>query len=162
MTERPLIPGTLRGYREWKYDEVGQLRPITFHSKIWRGGEQTAKCGVPPCPNPESCLEPAWHHSPVPAPVQECTCGVYAYLAPNPLRRRPGVVFGAIEAWGKVVIHETGFRAQHARVIALSAEIYEGQESSPFAAILHANPGIAVCSTDEQLIKQYPAQRVEI
>jgi hypothetical protein len=61
-----------------------------------------------------------------PAPALDCSCGVYATSD----LRDPGAawrsgphyarhVIGAVALWGRVVEHETGYRAQHARPIAL-------------------------------------------
>jgi hypothetical protein len=61
-----------------------------------------------------------------PAPTLDCSCGVYATSD----LRDPGAawrsgphyarhVIGAVALWGRVVEHETGYRAQHARPIAL-------------------------------------------
>jgi hypothetical protein len=61
-----------------------------------------------------------------PAPGFGCSCGVYATSD----LRDPGAawrsgphyerhVIGAVALWGRVVEHETGYRAQHARPVAL-------------------------------------------
>ena len=55
------------------------------------------------------------------APHRDCNCGFAAYYAlpEEPALPAPEAVWGAICAWGRVVEHETGFRAQYARPIAL-------------------------------------------
>ncbi|MEA2156698.1 MAG: hypothetical protein QOE11_2838 [Solirubrobacteraceae bacterium] len=55
------------------------------------------------------------------APFAECRCGFSAYYAlpEEPELPAPEAVWGAIVAWGRIVECETGFRAQHARPIAL-------------------------------------------
>ena len=61
-----------------------------------------------------------------PAPTFDCTCGIYATRR----LRDPGSawrsgpqyanhVIGAVALWGRVVEHEWGYRAQHARPVAL-------------------------------------------
>ena len=61
-----------------------------------------------------------------PAPAFDCTCGIYATRE----LRDPGSawrsgpryanhVIGAVALWGRVVEHESGYRAQHARPVAL-------------------------------------------
>jgi hypothetical protein len=60
------------------------------------------------------------------SPGLECTCGIYAtndLRDPGPVwRSGPHYahhVIGAVALWGRVVEHEIGFRAQHARPVAL-------------------------------------------
>jgi len=55
------------------------------------------------------------------APHRDCNCGFAAYYAlpDEPELPAPEAVWGAICAWGHVVEHQTGFRAQYARPIAL-------------------------------------------
>jgi hypothetical protein len=61
-----------------------------------------------------------------PSPTLDCSCGVYATTD----LRDPGAawrsgphyehhVIGAVALWGRVVEHESGYRAQHARPLAL-------------------------------------------
>lgn len=55
------------------------------------------------------------------APHRDCNCGFAAYyeLPAEPEVPAPEATWGAICAWGLIVEHETGFRAQYARPIAL-------------------------------------------
>jgi hypothetical protein len=54
------------------------------------------------------------------APVADCTCGLYALATVEDDRLRPSVeAVGAIVAWGDIEVHATGFRAQHAAIVAL-------------------------------------------
>ena len=55
------------------------------------------------------------------APHRDCRCGFSAYYAlpAEPDLPAPEAVWGAIVAWGRIVECEIGFRAQHARPIAL-------------------------------------------
>ena len=55
------------------------------------------------------------------APHRDCRCGFSAYyaLTAEPELPAPEAVWGAIVAWGRIVECETGFRAQHARPLAL-------------------------------------------
>jgi hypothetical protein len=58
------------------------------------------------------------HQSPHPA----CQCGIYAYEEPG-LKAYYGESWwceGVISAWGRVVVHDAGWRAEHARVEALA------------------------------------------
>jgi len=63
----------------------------------------------------------ARHHPPDEAPVNGCACGVYAWYDPCPRTgSAPDYVSGAVVLWGRVELHATGMRAQHARLVALA------------------------------------------
>lgn len=114
-----LVPGRLRGYREWNLtspaDDVLLLASLTART-IWPWTPvQTARCQ----------LLNGWmskyeqEHGPVPSPI--CRCGIYALNKPVFGQYGPDAapVAGVIEAWGRVELGERGFRAQHARIAAL-------------------------------------------
>lgn len=46
-----------------------------------------------------------------------CSCGLHAYTAPRHWEH-DGFVHGVIVAWGRIVVHQQGFRAQYARPVA--------------------------------------------
>lgn len=99
----PLLTAALPGFRAWMVDAAGHLLPYTGQAGAWEPGENTATCAHGAC-----------HVAPDPA----CTCGLYAFHAMHPQLRGEPVV-GAIAAWGDMEVYRDGFRAQHARVIAL-------------------------------------------
>jgi len=59
------------------------------------------------------------------APVEGCSCGIYAFARPEEHGGRGrcwlwhGLVYGEVLLWGKVVRHTYGYRAQYARIGAL-------------------------------------------
>ena len=56
-----------------------------------------------------------------PAPATTCSCGLYALASADDDRLRPHhEAVGAIAAWGDVELHRTGFRAEHAAIVALA------------------------------------------
>ena len=64
-------------------------------------------------------LEPArarcWRHRRHRAPEVACTCGLYAVDDPRHLlRARSPAVVGTVALWGRVVVHDIGWRAGHA------------------------------------------------
>lgn len=64
-----------------------------------------------------------WLDEPHESPHEACQCGIYAYHTPGP-RSWFGEAYwceGVVSAWGRVVVHADGFRAEHARVEALAA-----------------------------------------
>jgi hypothetical protein len=63
------------------------------------------------------------------APANDCSCGIYACHQPTDDQVRGAStlapfqkVMGVVEAWGRVELGHRGFRAQHARVLALAVE----------------------------------------
>jgi small neutral amino acid transporter SnatA (MarC family) len=100
------------GYREWVV-EGQRLRSSAAVGVEWTPGTNTARCyGYGACE---------------PAPGQHCDCGLYAvYEPPQPgdidpcLFDQAVLVIGAVAAWGDIQGHRDGFRAQHARIVALA------------------------------------------
>ena len=63
-----------------------------------------------------------WLAEPHDSPHEHCQCGIYAYHVPGP-RSWFGEAYwceGVLSAWGRIVVHDDGFRAEHARVEALA------------------------------------------
>ena len=55
------------------------------------------------------------------APGRNCTCGLYAYNELDQRLLEGAWCVGAIAAWGDMALHPSGFRTQHACVVALAA-----------------------------------------
>ena len=92
-------------------DEVGILYPVGYQRAA------TARLAwARPGPVRFEC--PNGHRQ----PRRECMCGLYAYLSVATVEKRQhGAVAGAIIAWGHIIVHGIeGFRAEHARIVALS------------------------------------------
>jgi hypothetical protein len=115
-----VVPGRLYGLRAWTVGGAGKRLESLAQRRAWARGSRstTARCAV------------GRGHS---APASNCGCGLYA-LHPtasqcqssfDQARRaartgEPGAeVFGIVAAWGEVEVHESGFRAEHARPHAL-------------------------------------------
>ena len=105
------------GVRTWKV-EGGLLKPANvsssrFRGDVWVPGRAAeAVCAV---------LERD-DHSGQPAPQVNCTCGLYASKRNHRLHvtLSTGVmVMGQVALWGRVIEHETGFRAQYAYPLTL-------------------------------------------
>jgi hypothetical protein len=123
----PTFSECVIGYREWLVDAAGQLRAITMTRQIWNPGVNTARCR----PNDhvssfyfQSLTAPEAH----PAPADGCHCGLYGWNdIREPTSRCDDLgadgrlwAFGAIAAWGDLQVHESGFRASHACIVALA------------------------------------------
>ena len=101
--EAPLIAGKIQGVRGWSPlgRHAGRRRPGR------RVGARTARRRA----------RPAATRGVTSAPAKECGCGLYGT---HPWAGgTQGEILGVIEAWGRVELHATGFRAEWARPIAL-------------------------------------------
>ncbi len=107
MSGGELFAGTVEGVRAWNLSDDLELRGRGLGEEIgWAAGGQ---------PTEATCL-----HSPHAAPEPSCSCGLYA-LHPQANHSRwlrsilSAGVAGVVEAWGRIELHEVGFRAQFAR-----------------------------------------------
>ena len=128
--EPPLFTAPIHGVRTWDVLPDRDGTPLLCGwavNQVWPPGE----------PYRASCVAtqfrrvPARGHVRQPhlAPHPDCSCGIYA-LHPARLDARRDLlgklsrcensgVIGAIEAWGRIEVHASGFRAERARPIAL-------------------------------------------
>ena len=120
---RPLVPGSLRGYRTWRlwrrrtppgHDSLpltSVTRPVVWGPTLTAScaSESTADPGPPPA-------TPDGDHA---APAAGCRCGIYGWYHPADTGMLHARVFGVIEASGLVVMGERGFRAERARIVAV-------------------------------------------
>lgn len=100
--DQALVPGGLRGYRTWTWEPT--RGPLRSRGYPWIGAQLRAVCDI------------GGEHD---APYQQCACGIYGWYRADDSRLIPGVVFGAVEASGRVLLGDYGFRAEHARVTGL-------------------------------------------
>ena len=127
--EEPLVPGAVHGLRTWSLSLDRESRPglIGYGHTRWEPGGR---------PTRAECLPgdgtPAAHPEGSPVPAEGCACGLYAnhtwardpnsdFLRVDGMGLEPDDVFGVVEAWGRMEVHEDGFRAEFARPIALFA-----------------------------------------
>ena len=94
--EQPVI-----GYRIWL---TARDALCALDGTPWALGDVKGRCRRHP------------EHS---APELECGCGVYALHRPPPTVPE-GCALGAVVAWGSLALHADGFRAEHARPVALA------------------------------------------
>jgi hypothetical protein len=97
------------------------------------------------------------------APSHNCRCGYYAGYTIESLRGAPGCsgldlpLVGVVEAAGKVVLADRGFRAEKMRVVAVT-RAYPEVGDIPSAAKLPSD--IAYFSTIEKMVDAYPPEDV--
>lgn len=134
-----LVPDALRGYRSWAGLEVTASGEVHLASTgvpyFWRAGELTAGCMTPRPPwsltslTGCSCaLCRSYQPGDLPqdprhvAPVPDCTCGFYGWYRPEDIRIVPAPIRGVIEASGRVLLGTHGFRAERARLVAITID----------------------------------------
>lgn len=73
-------------------------------------------------------------------PDAACQCGLYAWFTLADLATgRAGEVFGAVVAWGHIILHGAeGFRAEHVRIVALSPK----SQQSPLPRVAAERLGV--------------------
>jgi hypothetical protein len=123
----PLFPGRVQGFRTWRLS----LDRLSTPSLIGQGDTRWERDGRPTV---ASCLPPREfepNHAPGErSPAGRCSCGLYAshpwsrdpnsdFMRVDGMGLEPEDVFGVIEAWGRIEVHDDGFRAEFARPIAL-------------------------------------------
>jgi hypothetical protein len=96
----------LIGFRQWRLAD-DQLRSLHSDER-WPGATLTARCRTDAHPNDA-------------APLNGCSCGIYAWYRPCP-RTASGTseyIAGAVVLWGQVELHHAGMRGQHCRIVGL-------------------------------------------
>lgn len=127
--EPPLFTAPIHGVRTWEVVPSRDGAPLLCGwavNQVWPPGEPYRAI----CAATQFRRVPARGRVREPhlAPHPDCSCGIYA-MHPNRLDARRELlqklgrcescgVIGAIEAWGRIEVHASGFRAEHARPVA--------------------------------------------
>lgn len=100
-----LVPGELRGFRQFRLLGDG-LHPVArTDAGPWDGGLEQARCLA------------GHDHAP---PAADCRCGLYAWYRPGSPEGWYGGVHAVVAARGRTVLADRGFRAASARVVAVA------------------------------------------
>lgn len=140
------VAGTIFGLRVFDVDFLGRIKSAN-QPHVWRPGWNTAVCH-----------SPYGHHSPVPA--RNCGCGIYAFSGVRGRRRWTDkdarhTILGIIEASGRVLIGERGFRAEKARIVAL----WDGWTchfGADVKAVKHNYPDIPFYTRKRAMLRAFP------
>jgi hypothetical protein len=121
MTELPDVTGPapdlidpIIGYRQWRL--VGRALTSLFNDTRWEAAQLSARCD-------------SRQHHPEVVPDHACSCGIYAYYDPCPRTASAvtrDLVAGVVVMWGRVELHGTGLRAEHAQIVALELPLSLG------------------------------------
>lgn len=120
------------GYRSWVVGAGDELWPLSSTRRPWQPGINTARCN---CVSRGSSLKSEWSWyagrrvlEPAPghpAPQGDCDCGLYSWRRPvkawhtDARYASAQRVGGAVASWGRLQVHDNGFRAEHACVVTL-------------------------------------------
>jgi hypothetical protein len=116
VTTAPDLAAAVVAFRSWRL--AGDRLMSPFIPCRWRG-RMHASCFDA---NRTLTRGVGWLAEPHSSPHEACQCGIYAYHTPGP-RSWFGEAYwceGVVSAWGRLVVHADGFRAEHARVEALA------------------------------------------
>ena len=120
-----LVPGRLRGYREWRIRDKGDgdlvlASPTAGTVWPWTPVHEARCHRQRMAANPRLSFTPLEReHDPDHVPAKDCSCGIYArHHARDIVGHQP--VAGVIEAWGRIEIGRSGFRARYARLVAIA------------------------------------------
>ena len=120
----PDLVNPVIGWRAWGWTDSRYLTSqivgsgtAPFGHYIWHDKHMTAECM--PTPFTPSAQRPSASHV---APGERCFCGLYAYHEqPSSWTEvAPGQIRGLVKAWGEVMVHLRGFRAQYMEILAIN------------------------------------------
>ena len=117
MTAVPDLTAPVVAFRSWRL--AGELLMSPFIPCRWQDRVMHAACYDA---NRRLTRGVGWLDEPHESPHGSCQCGIYGYHTPGP-RSWFGEAYwceGVVSAWGRVIVHHDGFRAEHARVEALA------------------------------------------
>jgi hypothetical protein len=117
VSAAPDLARAIVAFRSWRLAGGRLMSP--FIPCRWEGREIHAECYDA---NRRLQRGVGWLVEPHDSPHEACQCGIYAYHTPGP-RSWFGDAYwceGVVSAWGRIVVHDDGFRAEHARVEAVA------------------------------------------
>jgi hypothetical protein len=117
VTAAPDLAAAVVAFRSWRL--AGERLMSPFVPCRWEDRTMHALCFDA---NRGLTRGVGWLDEPHESPHEQCQCGIYAYHAPGP-RSWFGEAYwceGVVSAWGRLVVHNDGFRAEHARVEAVA------------------------------------------
>jgi hypothetical protein len=118
VSAAPDLAAAVVAFRSWRL--AGERLMSPFIPCRWQGAVIHAECYDA---NRRLTRGVGWLAEPHASPHERCQCGIYAYHTPGP-RSWFGEAYwceGVVSAWGRIVVHGDGFRAEHARVEAVAA-----------------------------------------
>ena len=144
-----LVPGELRGYRQFDLQDGG-LHPLVHQAGgPWDGGLERAGCAK------------GLDHAP---PAADCTCGLYAMYRPGSGTISLGAANAVVSARGRCVLGDRGFRSASARVeaVALPAHLLVRPRTASRTRreLAQRYPHTRVYSSTRRMLRDHPPQDV--
>ncbi|MEX2196628.1 MAG: hypothetical protein WD844_15205 [Thermoleophilaceae bacterium] len=131
MSAAPDYAEPALGFRAWLLPDGGRaLRPASYSRAVWEPGPNRAACHA-------LNFKRGLRDPPHAAPHGDCSCGLYAFHAASTLEegfRREDHCAGVVAGWGELELHQDGFRAEWAAVLALAGDTASGTRRDRLAA----------------------------
>ena len=144
-----LVPGELRGYRQFDLRSDG-LHPLVHDERgPWSGGLEQARCAL------------GRDHA---SPAADCRCGLYGWYLPGSATVAVGPASAVVAVRGRCILGDRGFRAASARIEAVALPL--AVRVSPAAArrarsMLAARyPEAVVYDSVRRMLKEHPPDDV--
>jgi hypothetical protein len=153
VTAAPDLAAAVVAFRSWRLAGGRLMSP--FIPCTWEGRVMHAACFDA---NRTLTRGVGWLEEPHESPHEACQCGIYAYHAPGP-RSWFGEAYwceGVVSAWGRLVVHPDGFRAEHARVEALA--VPDGLERLGAEQVRRAAAALGVPVVPHEELEDFAAQ----
>ena len=147
--EPALVPGELRGYRQFQLRADGLYPLVHAETGPWDGRLQQAGCAA------------GVDHR---APAADCRCGLYAWYLPGSATVALGPANAVVAARGRCILGDRGFRAAEARIEAVTLPI--AVRWNPSAAtrarrmLAEQYPGVLVYSSARRMLSDHTPQDV--
>lgn len=145
----PLVPGELRGYRQFLLLEDGLYPVVHWAAGRWEPGGQVAGCSA------------GGDHE---APHRDCTCGFYGWYDPSGTAGSYGGAKAVVAVSGRVVLGDRGFRAARGRIEAVTLPV--GLRWHPAGAararrmLAERYPGVPVFGSSRAMVRAHPPHDV--
>jgi hypothetical protein len=146
VTAAPDLAAAVVAFRSWRLAGGRLMSP--FIPCRWEGPVMRATCFDA---NRGLTRGIGWLDEPHRSPHESCQCGIYAYHTPGP-RSWFGEAYwceGVVSAWGRLVVHGDGFRAEHARVEALALPAGHRPAGAAHVGAAAADLGVPVLAHGE-------------
>jgi hypothetical protein len=145
-----LVPGELRGYRQFELRADGLYPLVHAGSGPWEASSERARCAA------------GADHEP---PGVDCGCGLYGWYLPGDSAMVVlGPATGVIAARGRCVLGDRGFRAAHARIeaVALPAGVRWNPRAASRARRMLGQryPRTRVYRSVRQMVREHPPHDV--
>lgn len=170
----PMVVGSILGYRAFSYGHTSGLLAGALRPTVWTDSQNTARC-----------MSPNAH--PGPPPAKTCKCGLYGMHnwmhveemtvlssfsrwirdkeGSDHFAEKHSFVYGVIEAWGRTYVGSRGFRAEHARILAVTPPMCQRRDgcklSDPTLWRFERYPDLPIYSTMKEIAQAYPVEPVD-